>query len=70
MPATGNDARLYKRLMVYVLPYWRTFMIAIVSMLVLAISDPAIPALIKPMLDGAYHGSKAGNVYQNTDIAQ
>ena len=54
MPATGNDARLYKRLMVYVLPYWRTFMIAIVSMLVLAISDPAIPALIKPMLDGAF----------------
>ena len=54
MPATGNDARLYKRLMVYVLPYWRIFMIAIVSMLVLAISDPAIPALIKPMLDGAF----------------
>ncbi|MFB3115911.1 MAG: lipid A export permease/ATP-binding protein MsbA [Gammaproteobacteria bacterium] len=51
---TGNDARLYKRLLLYVKPYWRTFMIAIVSMLVLAISDPAIPALIKPMLDGAF----------------
>jgi len=54
MPMTGNDARLYKRLLLYVKPYWRTFMIAIVSMLVLAISDPAIPALIKPMLDGAF----------------
>ncbi|MCH8263348.1 MAG: lipid A export permease/ATP-binding protein MsbA [Proteobacteria bacterium] len=51
---TGNDARLYKRLLLYVKPYWRTFLIAIVSMLVLAISDPAIPALIKPMLDGAF----------------
>ncbi len=54
MSTTGNDARLYKRLLQYVLPYWRTFLIAIVSMLILAISDPAIPALIKPMLDGAF----------------
>lgn len=54
MPMIGNDARLYKRLLLYVKPYWRTFLIAIVSMLVLAISDPAIPALIKPMLDGAF----------------
>ncbi len=54
MPMTGNDARLYKRLLLYVKPYWRTFLIAIVSMLVLAISDPVIPALIKPMLDGAF----------------
>ncbi|MEE8233727.1 MAG: lipid A export permease/ATP-binding protein MsbA [Gammaproteobacteria bacterium] len=54
MQMTGNDARLYKRLLLYVKPYWRTFLIAIVSMLVLAISDPAIPALIKPMLDGAF----------------
>lgn len=54
MLMTGNDARLYKRLLLYVKPYWRTFLIAIVSMLVLAISDPVIPALIKPMLDGAF----------------
>jgi subfamily B ATP-binding cassette protein MsbA len=54
MSTKGNDVRLYKRLLLYVLPYWRTFMISIISMLVLAISDPAIPALIKPMLDGAF----------------
>ena len=54
MPQIGSDVHLYKRLLQYVLPYWRTFLIAIVSMLVLAISDPAIPALIKPMLDGAF----------------
>jgi len=54
MSTTGNDARLYKRLLQYVLPYWRTFLISIVSMLVLAISDPAIPALIRPLLDGAF----------------
>jgi subfamily B ATP-binding cassette protein MsbA len=40
MSTTGNDARIYKRLLQYVLPYWRTFLIAIISMLVLAISDP------------------------------
>lgn len=54
MSVVGNDVHLYKRLLLYVLPYWRTFLIAIVSMVVLAISDPAIPALIKPMLDGAF----------------
>ena len=54
MPTTGNDVRLYKRLLLYVLPYWRIFMISIASMLILAVSDPAIPALIKPMLDGAF----------------
>ena len=54
MPMTGNDARLYKRLLRYVIPYWRTFMIAIVSMLILALSAPALPALMQPMLDGAF----------------
>ena len=54
MPVTGNDARLYKRLLRYVIPYWRTFMIAIVSMLILALSAPALPALMQPMLDGAF----------------
>lgn len=54
MSRTVSDVHLYKRLLLYVLPYWRTFSISIVSMLVLAISDSAIPALIKPMLDGAF----------------
>lgn len=54
MSTTGNDARLYRRLLQYVIPYWHTFMISIVSMLVLAASDPAIPALMQPMLDGAF----------------
>ena len=54
MSTTGNDARLYRRLLQYVIPYWRTFIISIVSMLVLAASDPAIPALMQPMLDGAF----------------
>ena len=54
MPKAGNDIHLYRRLLHYVLPYWRTFLISIIGMLVLAISSPAIPALIKPMLDGAF----------------
>ena len=54
MPTTGSDVYLYKRLLRYVVPYWRTFMISIVSMLVLALSAPALPALMQPMLDGAF----------------
>lgn len=54
MQTTARDIYLYKRLLLYVVPYWRIFLISIVSMLVLAISDPAIPALMQPMLDGAF----------------
>lgn len=54
MPAIGKDVYLYKRLLLYVLPYWRIFLISILGMLVLAISDPMLPALLKPLLNGAF----------------
>jgi len=49
-----RDTRLYLRLLRYVMPYWRLFLVAIVSMIVLAATEPAVAALIKPMLDGAF----------------
>ncbi len=54
MPATSGDVYLYKRLLLYVTPYWRTFLISIIGMLVLALSDPLLPALLKPLLNGAF----------------
>ncbi len=54
MSTNVSDIRLYKRLLRYVVPYWRTFMIAIISMLVFAASDPALAALMQPILDGAF----------------
>lgn len=49
-----SSKKLYLRLLRYVLPYWRMFAISIVAMIVVAASEPAFPALLKPMLDGSF----------------
>jgi subfamily B ATP-binding cassette protein MsbA len=49
-----TSARLYLRLLGYVRPYWKVFVLAIVSIVVLAMTEPAIPALMKPLLDGSF----------------
>jgi len=49
-----SDVDLYLRLLKYVQPYWRTFLISIIAMVILASTEPAVAALIKPMLDGAF----------------
>ena len=58
MIETGNDkvkgADTYKRLLQYVLPYRRQFIIAVVGMVGYAITDTAFAALMKPMLDGSF----------------
>ncbi len=52
---TSVDSKeLYLRLLSYVKPYWRTFLISIVAMVVLAATEPAMPALMKPLLDGSF----------------
>ena len=54
MSKQTTDVALYLRLLRYVRPYWRMFLISIISMVILAATDPAVAALIKPMLDGAF----------------
>jgi ATP-binding cassette, subfamily B, bacterial MsbA len=49
---TGRE--LYLRLLQRVRPYWRQFGGALLSMVILAITEPAIPWLMKPMLDGSF----------------
>ena len=44
----------YKRLLGYVLPYRRQFIIAVVGMVGYALTDTAFAALMKPMLDGSF----------------
>lgn len=49
------DSRaLYLRLLSYVRPHWRMFSVAIVTMIILAATEPILPALMKPMLDGSF----------------
>jgi len=49
-----QGAQIYKRLLAYVRPYRRQFAWTLLSMVLLAITEPAIPALMKPMLDGSF----------------
>ncbi len=51
---SADDLRLYLRLLSYVLPYWRVFLLSLLALVILAATDPAMPALLKPLLDGAF----------------
>jgi subfamily B ATP-binding cassette protein MsbA len=45
---------LYLRLLRYVFPYWRIFLVSLLAMAVTAATEPAFPALLKPLLDGSF----------------
>ena len=49
-----TSSQLYLRLLGYVKRYWRTFAISILGMAVTAATEPLLPALLKPMLDGTF----------------
>lgn len=49
-----NSRALYLRLLTYVRPYWRTFALSIFGMVIVAATEPAVPALFKPLLDGDF----------------
>lgn len=50
-----RDSRtLYRRLLGHVGPYWRVFALSIFAMVVLAMTEPAIAAILKPTLDGTF----------------
>ncbi len=49
-----TSSELYLRLLRYVMPYWRIFAIALLGMVVVALTEPALPALLQPLLDGTF----------------
>jgi len=49
-----SSTQLYLRLLGYVKPYWRVFALSIFGMAVTAATEPLLPALLKPMLDGTF----------------
>ncbi|MCU0868368.1 MAG: lipid A export permease/ATP-binding protein MsbA [Burkholderiales bacterium] len=52
-PATDSVA-LYLRLLSYVRPYAGVFALSGLMMLIVAATEPALPALVKPLLDGGF----------------
>ncbi len=49
---SASDA--YRRLLVYVKPYWPVFILAIVAMLVFSATEIGLAALIKKLMDGGF----------------
>jgi subfamily B ATP-binding cassette protein MsbA len=45
---------LYLNLLGYVRPHWRMFALSVLCMVLTAASEPVLPALMKPMLDGSF----------------
>jgi len=54
MTDKSKDIQIYLRLLGYVRPYWRLFVVMVLSMTIVAATDPALASLLKPMLDGAF----------------
>lgn len=50
----NSGKELYLRLLKYVRPYKGRFSIAILGMVIFAATEPALPALMQPMLDGSF----------------
>ena len=50
MTSTG----LYLRLLKYVAPYRSVFAVALAGMMIVAATEPALPAILKPLLDGTF----------------
>jgi subfamily B ATP-binding cassette protein MsbA len=52
---SAPDSRvLYGRLLAYVKPYWRMFALSIAALILTAATEPALPALFKPLLDQGF----------------
>src|SRR5688572_11595350 len=49
-----TNAALYLRLLSHVKPYWRVFVLAIFGMMVTAATEPMLPALMKPLVEGTF----------------
>ena len=53
-PRNQSVLHVYSRLLAYVLPFWKVFLLAILGMVLYAITQPALAALVKPLLDSGF----------------
>ena len=49
-----TSSGLYLRLLKYVAPYWRIFALALIGMVMVGLTEAALPAMMKPLLDGTF----------------
>ena len=49
-----TNRQLYLRLLRHIRPYWKVFTVSFLSTVLLSATEPALPALMQPMLDGSF----------------
>ena len=52
--SSRDSLALYLRLLRHVRPHWRPFALAVFAMVISAAAQPAIPMILKPVLDGSF----------------
>ncbi|RLA16960.1 MAG: lipid A export permease/ATP-binding protein MsbA [Gammaproteobacteria bacterium] len=63
MTKTTSSFNIYKRLLKYVLPYFKFFLISIVGFAIVAIAQPLFAELVKLIIDTIEHGNKSEHIY-------
>ena len=53
-PSAVSSFALYKRVLGYLKPYWKVFMVSLLSMSIAAATEPAFARLMKPLIDGGF----------------
>ena len=62
------DRERYRRLLHYVRPHWRMAALAILGMLVYGLTEPLVPFVMQPLIDGGFAGSNMRTVYVMTAV--
>ncbi|PPD31554.1 MAG: lipid A export permease/ATP-binding protein MsbA [Methylomonas sp.] len=58
-----TDSQVYKRLMTFVLPYWRLFLISVLGFAIYASTEPAVVMIIQRIIDSFGAPDRAGIEY-------
>ncbi len=59
----ATSREIYKRLLGYVKPYWKQFLVAIAALALTAATEPLFPALLKPLLDKGFTGKPHADLW-------
>ncbi len=62
--STGNQdgIQVYRRLLTYVMPYWKLFLLAVVGMAVYASTDAGFAAVMRPLMDEGFVNKDATSI--------
>lgn len=60
---TRADRTLYLRLLGFIRPYWKAFLIAVLCMVCTAATEPVFPAIMKYLLDSGFRAAEARMVW-------